>query len=84
MRNGEEVGLNISKTSVRIYMRLIASRRRWKVMANAIDHSDNVSSGGSKIERLGSIWMQMFIHRNDSLAANDDYMHFYIQLLSTH
>ena len=42
-----------------------------------------MSSGGSEIERLGSIWMKMFIHRNDLLAANNDYMHFYIQLLST-
>ena len=31
MRKGEKVGLNISKTSVKIYMRLIASRKRWNV-----------------------------------------------------
>jgi len=32
MRKDEEVGLNISKTSVRIDMRLIAGRKRWNVM----------------------------------------------------
>jgi len=32
MRKGEEVGLNISKTSVRIYMRLIAGRKCWNVI----------------------------------------------------
>ena len=53
-------------------------------MANVIYHSDNVSSGGSEIERLGSFWIEMSIHRNDLLAAYNDYMHFYIQLLSVH
>ena len=32
MRKCEEVGLNISKTSVRIYMQLIAGRQRWNMM----------------------------------------------------
>ena len=32
MTKGEEVGLNISKTSVLMYMRLIASRKRLNVM----------------------------------------------------
>jgi len=40
-------------------------------------HSDNESSGGSEIEKVGSIWMQMFIHRNNLLAANASYMHLY-------
>jgi len=32
MRKGEEVELNISKTSVRIYMRSIAGQKRWNVI----------------------------------------------------
>ena len=32
MRKGEEVELNISRTSVRIYMLLIAGRNRWTVI----------------------------------------------------
>jgi len=32
MRKGEEVGLNISKTRVRIYMRLIACQHCWNVI----------------------------------------------------
>jgi len=31
MRKGEAVGVNISKTSIRIYMRFIAGRMRWNV-----------------------------------------------------
>jgi len=32
MRKGEEVGLNVSKTRIRIYMRLIVCRKRWKMI----------------------------------------------------
>ena len=32
MRKGEDVGLNISKTSVQIYMQLIAGQKRWKMI----------------------------------------------------
>jgi len=49
-----------------------------------IYHSDNVSNGGSEIERLGSILMQLFIHKNNLLDANNDYMHFYRRLLNIH
>ena len=32
LRKGEEVGRKISKTNVWIYMRLIASRKRWNMI----------------------------------------------------
>ena len=82
MRKGEEVGQNISKTSVQIYMRLIADQKCCIVTGRCHFHWDNMSSGGSEIERLGSFCMQMFIHRNKLLAAINDWIHFYIQLLS--
>ena len=32
MRIGDELGMNISKTRVQIYMRLNAGQKRWNVM----------------------------------------------------
>ena len=59
---------------------LADSAGTWSV--NIIHHSDNLSSGGSQIERHRSIWMLMNIRWTDILAVNNDYMHFSIQLLS--
>jgi len=43
-----------------------------------------MSGGGSEIETLGIGWMKMFIQRNNLLAANNNYMHFYIEVVSIH
>jgi len=47
-----------------------------------IHRSDNVWSSGSEIERPHSFWMQLSIHRNDTLAVNNGYMIMYKQLLT--
>jgi len=36
--------------------------------------SENMCSSGAEIERPQSSWMQLRIHTNDKLAANNDYM----------
>ena len=84
MRRGEEVRLNISKLVNGFICGELPAESAGMWWANFIHHPENVSSGQSEIERVGGIWMQMFIHRNDLFAANDDYMRSYIPLLSTH
>jgi len=43
----------------------LPAERAAKAYANIIYYADNVISGGSGIEKLGSVGMEMFIHRND-------------------
>ena len=41
---------------------------------DAISRLDDMHSGGSETEMSQSLWMQMIIHRNLTLAVNNDCM----------
>jgi hypothetical protein len=47
-----------------------------------IYHPDNLYGCGSGIERPHKFWMQMIIHRNDSLVINNNYLIHIVQLLN--
>jgi len=84
MRKGVEVGLYISNVVYGSTCGQLLAESAVLWYADVIHHSEDFSSGGTDIGSLWSFWMQMFILRNESLAANNDCMHCFIQLLSIH
>jgi hypothetical protein len=74
IRNGEEMGLQISETSGWIFCCILPAESAEICWTYIIHHPDVVYRAGSETERTRNFWMQMIIYRNVTLAVNNGCM----------